>query len=216
MQITNLIEQFDRLQVIYGDKNLDAIYGAGQIDSPKLCLVFMNPTGRNISSKKEWKGLKAPWISTKNVWEMLCQLNLFNEVLLNQINKKKPEDWDYEFAEKVYKEVINNSIYITNLSKATQIDARPLKNEVFKEYLTLFIDEINSINPEVIITFGNQVSSILLGKSVKVSEYRKKHELIKIDKRLIKIFPIYYPFGQGIRNIEKAKEDIGWIIKNQI
>ncbi len=216
MQVTNLIEQFDRLQVIYGDKNLDAVYGAGQINSPKLCLVFMNPTGRNISSNKEWKGLKALWIGTKNVWKMLYQLDLFDEGLFNQINEKKPEDWDYKFAEKVYREVINNSLYITNLSKATQVDARPLKNEVFKKYLTLFIDEINSISPKVIITFGNQVSSILLGKSIKVSEYRKKHELVEINKRLIKVFPVYYPFGQGMRNIEKAKEDIDWIIKNQI
>ena len=216
MQVTNLIEQFDRLQVIHGDKNLDAVYGAGQINSPKLCLVFMNPTGKNISSNKEWKGLKAPWIGAKNVWKMLYQLDLFDEDLFNQINEKKPEDWDYKFAEKVYREVIDNSLYITNLSKATQVDARPLKNEVFKEYLTLFIDEINSINPKVIITFGNQVSSILLDKSIKVSEYRKKHELVEINERLVKVFPVYYPFGQGMRNIEKAKEDIDWIIKNQI
>lgn len=216
MQLTNLINQFNKLQTVHGDKNLDAIYGAGEIHNPRLCLVFMNPTGRNVSSNKKWKGLKAPWIGTKNVWKMFYQLGLFNETFFREINNKKPNDWNDEFANKVYRKVQNNSLYITNLSKATQIDARPLKNEVFKEYLSLFIEEISKVNPGVIITFGNQVSSVLLGKNIKVSEYRKKCELIKINGSNIKVFPVYYPVGQGMRNIKKAEEDINWIIKNQV
>jgi len=216
MQVAKLIKEFDRLQNIYGDKNLDAIYGAGQINNPKLCLVFMNPTGRNVSSNKNWTELKAPWIGTKNVWKMFYQLGLLNKDLFHEIEAKKPNDWDYKFSKKVYKKVKDNSIYITNLSKATQIDARPLKNNVFKKYLVLFKDEINSISPKIIITFGNQVSSILLGKNIKVSEYRKKYELIDLNGNKVKVFPVYYPVGQGVRNIKKAKEDINWIIENQI
>jgi DNA polymerase len=216
MQVTKLIKEFDKLQIAYGDKNLDAIYGAGEIDNPKLCLVFMNPTGRNVSSNKNWKGLKAPWIGTKNVWKMFYQLGLFGEDFFSEINSKKPNDWDYQFSEKVYKKVKDNSIYITNLSKATQIDARPLKNDVFKRYLAFFNDEISSIAPKIIITFGNQVSSVLLNKNIKVSEYRKKYEIIDVNGSKVKVFPVYYPVGQGMRNIKKAKEDIDWIIKNQI
>jgi len=216
MQVTNLIKAFDKLQSIYGDENLDSIYGAGEIDNPKLCLVFMNPTGRNVSSNKNWKGLKAPWIGTKNVWKMFYQLGLFDEAFYNEIDSKKPNDWDYQFSEKVYKKVKETSIYITNLSKATQIDARPLKNDVFKKYLAFFNNEINCVNPKIIITFGNQVSSVLLNKNIKVSEYRKKYELVDVNGVKVKVFPVYYPVGQGMRNIKKAKEDIDWIIKNQI
>ncbi|OGY79044.1 MAG: hypothetical protein A3B74_04140 [Candidatus Kerfeldbacteria bacterium RIFCSPHIGHO2_02_FULL_42_14] len=216
MQIKKLLRQFDELHHIHGDKNLDSIYGAGQIHNPKVCLVFMNPTGRNVASDKKWRGLKAPWIGTKNVWKMFFQLGFFEESFFNEINAKKPSDWDYEFAGKVYTKVSDNSIYITNLSKATQIDARPLRDDVFREYLGLFEEEINILNPQIIITFGNQVSSILLGKNIKVSDYRKKHENIKVNGNAFKVFPVYYPVGQGMRNIKKAKEDIAWIIKNQI
>jgi len=215
MQIKKLLKQFDELQRIYGDKNLDAIYGAGQIHNPKLCLVFMNPTSRNVSSDKKWGGLKAPWIGTKNVWKMFFQLGFFEESLFNEINEKKPSDWDYEFADKVYKKISDNSIYITNLSKATQIDARSLGDDIFREYLDLFKEEINIVKPQIVITFGNQVSSILFGKSIKVSDYRKKHEKIEVGRNTFKVFPIFYPVGQGMRNIIKAKEDIAWIIKNQ-
>jgi len=214
MQIKTLFKQFDKLQRIHGDKNLYAVYGAGEIHNPQICLIFMNPTGKNISSSKQWTGLKAPWISTKNIWKMFFQLGLFKEDFYNKIKTKKPEDWCYKFADEVYKKVKDNSIYITNLAKATQTDARPLKNEVFREYLNLLKKEINIINPQIIITFGNQVSSIILNKNIKISDYRKKHENLKIGNKNYKIFPVYYPVGQGMRNMPMAKEDIAWIINN--
>lgn len=215
MQVEKLLKKFDELQNIYGDKDLDAIYGAGQTENPKLCLVFMNPTGRNVASDKMWTGLKAPWIGTKNVWKMFYQLGFIDEEFFNEINKRKPDDWDYDFTKRVYEKIRDNSIYITNLSKATQIDARPLKDDVFKKYLDLFKEEIEIINPEIIITFGNQVSSVLLGKNIKVSEYRKKHEILDNNESNFKVFPVYYPVGQGMRNMPKAKEDIDWIIKDK-
>ena len=52
IQIENLFEQFDKMQEKYGDKDLRAIYGAGKIKKPNICFVFMNPTGKNISSQK--------------------------------------------------------------------------------------------------------------------------------------------------------------------
>jgi len=216
MQIISLKKEYDKLQKIYGDRRLDAIYGAGEIHSLSVCLVFMNPTARNISAHKKWKGLKAPWLGTKNVWAMFHQLGLFKADFFNEINLKKPNNWDYAFAKKVYKKVQDNSIYITNLSKATQIDARALKDEVFREYLDLFMKELAMVKPKVVITFGNQVSSILLGKNIKVSEYRKKYEIMNIQGRSVKVFPVYYPVGQGTRNLKKAKEDIAWIMKNNI
>ncbi len=214
MQIKNLLKKFDNLQKIHGHEDFDAIYGAGEINNPKLFLVFMNPTAKNTSAHKHWKGLKAPWIGTKNVWKMFNQLNFLSKKFLDKINKRKPTEWDYNFAKEIYQEVKKDSIYITNLSKATQIDARPLKNSVFKEYLELFKEEIFSIKPKIIITFGNQVSSITLGKNIKVSDYRKKYEIMTIKNKKFKVFPVYYPVGQGMRNINKAKEDIKWILKN--
>ncbi len=216
MQVNSLIKRFDKLQVLYGDKTLNAIYGAGQINNPKVCFVFMNPNSKNVSSDKKWKGLRAPWIGTKNVWKMFYQLGLFDEDIFIEIHEKEPKEWDYKFAEKVYRKVKDISLYITNLSKATQIDARPLGNYVFKKYIDLFKTEMEIVNLEIIVTFGNQVSSILLDKNIKVSEHRKKYELIKLDRKTVKVFPVYYPVVQGIRNIRKAKEDINWIIKNQI
>jgi hypothetical protein len=62
MQLTHLFPIFDALQQVHGDKSLDAVCGGGKIKNPEVCFVFMNPTARNTSSQKTWKGIKAPWI----------------------------------------------------------------------------------------------------------------------------------------------------------
>jgi len=216
LQLDFLKEDFNRLQDIYWDKNLDPIYWWWEIKNPDICLVFMNPTWKNVSSNKKRKWIKAPWIWTKNIWKMFFWLWFIDENLYNKIIWKKSEEWTEDFSFESYSYLKNKSIYVTNLSKSTQIDARPLKNSVFKEYLPYFKKEIEKINPKIIITFWNQVSSITLWKNIKVWESRKKSEELIINWNVFKVYPVYYPVWQWMRNMWMAKEDIEWIIKNEL
>ena len=216
MEIADLKKEYDKMQIKYGAKELDSIYNGGCEENPDICFVFMNPTGRNIASDKSWKGRKSPWIGTKNIWKLFYKVNLLSEDTFKQIQEKKPKDWDYEFSDKVYGEIASNKIFITNLGKCTQIDARPLTNEILKQYLTLLFKEIDIIKPKVIITFGNQVSSIILNRNISVSENRKTYYEINVNNNIYKVYPVYYPVGNGIFNIDKAIEDINWIIDNEI
>ena len=151
-----------------------------------------------------------------NISLLFYKVNLLSEDILNQINEKKPKDWDYRFCDYVYDEISKNKVFITNLGKCTQIDARPLPNEVLKKYLDLLFKEIDIIKPKVIIAFGNQVSSIILNKKISVSENRKVCHKIEINNNEYKVYPVYYPVGNGIFNIDKSIEDIKWIIENEI
>ena len=56
MKIKDLNIEYDKLQKRYGDKDLASIYNGGCEENPDICFVFMNPTGKNISSSKEWQG----------------------------------------------------------------------------------------------------------------------------------------------------------------
>lgn len=126
----------------------------------------------------------------------------------------KAADWTEEFSLEVYKEIASNNVYISNLAKCTQTDARPLPDRVFKEYLDLMYEEIDHIKPEHIISFGNQVSSILLNKKVTVSTYTNtEHENLIIKEHNYKIYPTFYPIGQGMRNLPKAIARIQKILK---
>ena len=169
LKIEDLRKDYDELQVKYGAKELDSIYNGGCEKNPNICFVFMNPTGRNIASSKEWKGLKSPWIGTKNIWTLFHDVDLLDDDIYQKIRSIKGNEWTYDFAIEVYENVKKHKYFITNLGKCTQVDARVLPDKVFKEYLHLLEKEIKFVNPKVIILFGNQVSSIVLDKKISVS-----------------------------------------------
>lgn len=216
MKIEDLRKEYDKLQMKYGAKELDSIYNGGCENHPDICFVFMNPTGRNIASNKLWKGRKSPWLGTKNIWKLFYHVNLLSENTFKMIQEKKSNEWDYQFCDDVYEEIEKNKLFITNLGKCTQIDARALPDEVLEKYLDLLFKEIDIIKPKIIITFGNQVSSIILNKKISVSENRKTPHTIDINQNIYKVYPVYYPVGNGIFNIDKSIEDIKWIIENEI
>lgn len=205
MQLGALHKEYDSLQILYGDSSLKSIYGAGCTKNPKMMFIFMNPTASNISAHKNWQGLRAPWLGTKNIWSIFYELKLLSKESFDRIQEMKPEEWTADFADSVYSEVTDKGIFVTNLAKCTQVDARPLKNDIFKSYLDLMLKEINFINPQNIVSFGNQVSSILLGKPISASDYiDTQNEILKIGKKTFKVYPTYYPVGQGRRNMPVA------------
>ena len=214
MDLDSLKKEYDKLQIKYGAKELDSIYNGGCSNNPDICFVFMNPTGKNIASNKDWKGLKAPWIGTKNIWYLFYELDLLDEKIYKKIKTIKGIEWTDEFAKEVYDDVKKHKYFITNLGKCTQLDARPLSNNVYKEYLHLLEREIEIIKPKVIILFGNQVSSIVLNKKISVSQVRKKPLKKEIDGKIYNCYAVYYPVGNGRFNISKAIEDINYIKNN--
>lgn len=216
MNLKDLNKEYDKLQKKYGAKELDSIYNGGCDNNPDICFVFMNPTGRNIASSKDWKGLKSPWIGTKNIWDLFIKLDLLDKEIYSNIKSMKGSEWTEEFADKVYEDVKKHKYFITNLGKCTQIDARELPDSVYKEYLHLLKQEFNIINPKVIILFGNQVSSIVLNEKISVSQVRKKCFTRMINGTEYKFYSVYYPVGNGRFNIDKSIDDIKWIIDNEI
>lgn len=216
MKLEELNVEYDKLQQKYGAKELDAIYSGGCLNNPNICFVFMNPTKRNIAAEKDWKGLKSPWIGTKNVWDLFMELGLLDSGIYQQIRTKKGKEWTEEFAEEVYTDVIKHQYFITNLGKCTQVDARSLPDTILSKYLSLLEKEINIIKPKVIILFGNQVSSIVLKQKIEVSKVRKKCFIKEINNVKYKCYSVYYPVGNGRFNIDKSIEDIKWIMKQEL
>lgn len=208
-----LYKKYDALQKIYGDPSLHSIYNGGEENHPDVLFIFMNPTGRNVASLPGWHGIRAPWIGSKNIWKLFYQLGLLEEEIYLEIQKKKPKEWTEEIAFIVYENVKKHHYFITNLGKCTQIDARPLPNYIYEQYLELLLEEIYLLNPKKIICFGNQISSILLKQPITVSTCRRKEFTLKIKKKRYPCYPTYYPIGNGMRNIDKAIIDIQSILK---
>lgn len=216
MQLEDLQREYDKLQKKYGAKDLDSIGGGGCKKNPNICFVFMNPTKRNIASSKKWAGLKSPWIGTKNIWDLFYNIELLDTDIYQKIRSMKGSEWTESFAEEVYSNVEKHKYFITNLGKCTQIDARELPDSVFLKYLDLLKREFVIINPKIIILFGNQVSSIVLNEKISVSQVRRKCFVKKIHGISYKFYSVYYPVGNGRFNIDKAIEDLKWIMKHEL
>ena len=216
MKLQDLTKEYDKLQKKYGSKDLNSIYNGGCENNPDLCFVFMNPTGRNIASNKNWKGIRSPWLGTKNIWDLFVQLDLLDLDIYKKIKAIKGSEWTEEFAEEVYDNVKKHKYFITNLGKCTQIDARALPDDVYKKYLHLLKKEFEIVKPKVIILFGNQVSQIVLDEKISVSQVRKKCFLKEINGNIYKFYSVYYPVGNGRFNIDKSIEDIKCIIEKEL
>jgi hypothetical protein len=211
-KLKKINEMYDKMQDQYGSDQLNAIYSSGYLVNPDICFIFMNPTGRNIAASKTWQGYRFPWIGTKNIWKLFDQLNLIDHDLFIEIQARRGSEWDEVFVSQVYENILKHRYYITNLAKCTQLDARPLPDDVYKEYLTLLYQEIDLIQPKKIVTFGNQISSIFLDQPISVSQCRRKKILKQIGQHIYPVYPVYYPVGNGMRNIDKAIIDLQFIL----
>ena len=208
-----LNKKYDKLQNKFGSKTLNSVYGYGQRNEPKVVLVFMNPTKRNIATNKAWKGLRAQWLGTKQIWSFLTKCGLFGADINEEIQNKRPGEWTPEFCERVYSEVAKRDVWITNLAKCSQEDARPLPDSVFVEYKELLKEELLLLNPKKILFFGNQVSSIMLEQPISVSCTRQRKFDLPIKDKVFDSYAVFYPVGNGRFNQDKAIEDIKEILK---
>ena len=165
-----------------------------------------------MAADRGWKGRRSPWIGTKNIWKLFYQIGLLSGNVFNDIQQLKPNQWTEEFADKVYNDVNEHKVFITNLGKCTQLDARPLPDSVYLEYLELLHQEIDIARPKLIVSMGNQVSSILLERKISVSQCRRKGFTKDILGHSYAIYPVYYPVGNGMMNMGKAVDDLTYIL----
>jgi hypothetical protein len=215
LQLPEISDQVAKIsQIYYGDHTLDAISGAGETNRPKLVLVFINPTHRNISTRKEWTGLKAPWIGCANIWQLFADSGLIDDSINMEIQRAKT-DWSQAFALEVYSHAAERGLYITNIVKWAGLDAKLPEKEKIKLYTPILIDELGLLGTERIIAFGQLTfDGILRELGIKnsssfgeLNESMISSQTVKgIKSRLGEIVPCYFPVGQGIKNRAKAVE----------
>jgi DNA polymerase len=213
IQVKSLHPGFDTLHKRFGSNSLCPVYGAGCVKKPQAMFVFINPTAKNISAHPKWRGMRAPWLGTKQVWKLFYAISGLSKHEFAKTQTLKPSKWTPKFCTKLYQNIAEHKFYITNLAKCTQNTAKPISTNALRAYLPLLLKEISIIQPKNIIVFGNQISSLILGFPVSVKNYSgAKYEKLSINGKSYKVFPVYYPVGQGMRNLPKAVKRIKKIL----
>jgi len=194
----------------FPDNDLMPILGGGQEKNPKLMIVFINPTHRNISSNKDWSGPRFPFIGRVRPWVEFHKAGLFDDELIEKI--KSDSNWSVDFTNQVLTYLRKKGLYLTNIVKNTGHNADLPKADQINLYLPIFKREIELVNPDYIVALGLIPINALLKENIKLADYyetvRKKGKIITynldINSKQYKLIPCYYPIGRG--NPAKAIE----------
>ena len=197
---------------------LTSIYGGGQSHSPKLALVFINPTQRNISSHPSWTGPRFPFIGTTRIWRLLGDCHLLDKSIVEQFSKS-PAEWSIEDAHELERQLVRASLYITNVVKETATDSLMPPPAVFQQYETLLHDEIAFVKPHLIVAFGLAAHKSLTGVSVKLGEIYEQaisegNITSSYSCRNLPVVPCYFPVGRG--NPRRATKLLQMVAKGKI
>jgi DNA polymerase len=187
----------------FPESNLRPVMGGGEVAKPRYMFVFINPTYRNITSRPNWKGLRAPWVGTKYIWEIFHRAGHFDRDLLEEIRDKKT--WDTDFASKVYEHLKDRGFYFTNLVKWTGEDAGLPDKKKINLFLPILEREVELVEPVSIVTFGLIPFKALTSKRVKLGDYYDdvmRRQKIIPQKMLVgnhstSIIPCFFPVGRG-------------------
>ncbi|OGC44836.1 hypothetical protein A2V54_02340 [candidate division WWE3 bacterium RBG_19FT_COMBO_53_11] len=171
--------------------------------------VFINPTARNTSSDRNWKGPRYPFIGTKSVWRVFHRAGFLTDSLISRI-EENPE-WSVEFASELEGFLRERGLYLTNLVKWTGPDGSLPDRKKVDLFLPLAVREIEIVAPKYVVAFGSLPYRYLTGRAIKLGDHYDQivrqglqPEEVQIGLAKTKVIPCYFPVGRG--NPQRAVE----------
>lgn len=204
-KLQKLYQAVDRCKFCKAENNqLQHIHGYGAMN-PKLMLILINPTYRNLSSDSGYRGDRFPFIGVRQFWKVLASGRLIDHKI--GFNLPTRTEWDNRHTEQIKKELIKNRLFLTNIVKCCYNHSAYPDKSIIEDQLKLLAEEIRIVKPKKIVAFGGLVYKTLMGKSIKLVDYwngsqeRVAEAVSGLD---IPVMPCYFPIGRG--NSRKAAE----------
>jgi len=187
---------------------LQHILGGGAIDNPDYFFVLINPTYRNITSDPNHRGLRIPFMGVSNFWRVLVEAGFLPREIYQTTEKRLWNCTDIHTVANTLKEV---GLYLTNLVKCCANDASPPSVEAVKHHTEILMEEIQIVEPKLIVAFGLLPFQALTGQSIRLSDHLNRarrgdldfYETILNGSVAYKVFPTFFPVGRG-----KPKESV--------
>lgn len=182
----------EALDKVNGDLSLEFVFGYGKL-SPTLMLIGEAPGKNEVIEGKPFVGPAG-----KILTEFLLALELKREDLY-----------------------ITNSVKyrMSRLGASGNLINRPARNDEIDRARDFLREEIEIVNPKIVVPMGNVSLKSLISRDLSIGQYHGK--LIKDKKVVPLVFPIYHPASliynsklEGLykEDLKKLKE----IIKNKL
>ncbi len=185
----------------FPENKLVPIMGGGKKRNPRVMFVFINPTGRNISSDPNWEGQRVPWAGTKQIWRIFHKAGLFDDALMKEIESTKV--WGTVFLDKVYRHIEEQGFYITNLVKWTGFNADLPNAKKINLFLPILRKEIQLVRPNLVVCFGLMPFTALTKEKIKLSDYYAG----ALASKKLKSFPLGVNFDKGSMDREGVSKE---------
>lgn len=207
MRLEEIYQKFDACKRCCKAKNpLQHILGGGKTRQPDFAFVLINPTYRNLSAHKKYKGKRRyPNIGVKHFWRILAEGGFVDKKLVGEIGER---GWEIADENRIEASLKKHSVYLTNIVKCAESHGdNPSAGEI-KEQQALLWQELALVEPRHIVAFGILPIKTLTGRSVRLRDleckgYQPIPSLLIMGKRY-PVLPCYFPIGRG--NPKKAVE----------
>jgi hypothetical protein len=176
--------------------------GGGCVDQPRLMLIFINPTVRNISAHADWPGPRFPFAGKPKLWHILADAGLVSHTLPAEIAALGSTP---AMVERLMDESRRCGLYLTNAVKCVDDGSSLPAAERVAASWPLLAQEIALVQPQHIIALGQIPFRALTGLNVRLADQRwdAQHGQLSpfpsrsIDGRSYPVFACYFPTGRG-------------------
>ena len=211
-----IFNAFDKCETCKSARNpLRHVLGGGKFFRPQFIFLFINPTHLNISSHKKYKGERRfPFMGVRHFYRFLADAGFLDKRIIEPMYKC---GWRIEDEKKIEESLQKHNVYLTNLVKCSQPHPLPPKKIAIQEQLPLLKQEIKTVSPRFIVTFGKIPFETLTGQKILMKDFLKKvrnktyqpYKSINILGKQYDILPSFFPLGHG--NTPKAIEILKYI-----
>lgn len=164
--------------------------------------VFINPTVRNISAHADWPGPRFPFAGKPKLWHILADAGFVGADLPQRIRTLGPTP---AMVEMLVAEAQHQQVYLTNAVKCVDDGSSLPPAARVSASWPLLQQEINFVQPRLIVAFGLIAFGVLTGRQVRLADQRWDAEQGRINlfssrqigDQTFPVFPCYFPTGRG-------------------
>jgi len=177
---------------------LKHIFGFGVLN-PRLMLILINPTYRNLSSNPDYCGDRFPFIGVRSFWKVLASGNLIDKKISSSLPDRS--GWKNSDTERIKEELLKNQLFITNMVKCCFAHGDYPARPIIKWHLKWLKQEIMIVKPQKIVAFGTLVFKELTHKTIvfknNLNKLTKHNNFELLTGLKIPVFACPFPIGRG-------------------